>query len=138
MIYLVPLTDLVVLLMDLYFAHQIGEVEVEQLSHLMERLEGLEVDVFILLPNPLCFMDKYRVMVSLAVLQETEMAYTKKVAHLSVQQQAVVQVEVYGLNSQEAIGMALVSLQLMVGEEAAMEQYTGVAAVVAVEELLSA
>ena len=36
------------------------------------------------------------------------------------------------------IGMALVSLQLLVGEEAAMEQYTGVAAVVAVEELLSA
>ena len=57
---------------------------------------------------------------------------------MHLQQQAVVQVEVYGLNSQEAIGMALVSLQLMVGEEAAMEQYTGVAAVVAVEELLSA
>ena len=54
------------------------------------------------------------------------------------QQQAVVQVEVYGLNSQEVIGMALVSLQLLVGEEAAMEQYTGVVAVVAVEELLSA
>ena len=55
-----------------------------------------------------------------------------------MQQQAVVQVEVYGLNSQEVIGMALVSLQLLVGEEAAMEQYTGVVAVVAVEELLSA
>ena len=61
------------LLMALYFAHQIGEVEVEQLFRLMERLEGLEVDAFILLPNPLCLMDKYHVMVSLAVLQEMEM-----------------------------------------------------------------